>query len=106
MSRQRYIREASHTVQVKIFSCECWVEPRGHGKKSAPPRFSIPFFQSVEIGQGAVDRYLVGTAVGEGESSALLAARDSRLMVTFQRMGLAGDVVRVPLRCCLLALLW
>ena len=69
------------------------MEPRGHGQESAPPRFAIPFFQSVEIGQSAVDRHLAASVVGDSTPSSLLAARDSRLMVTFQRMGLAGEVV-------------
>ena len=90
---QQYIREASNSVQVQLFTCECWVEPRGHGQESAPPRFAIPFFQSVEIGQSAVDRHLAASVVGDSTPSSLLAARDSRLMVTFQRMGLAGEVV-------------
>lgn len=70
---ERYMREASNSVQVRLFQCECWAEPRGHGAEAAPARYSIPFFQSVEIGQLAIARH----ASGEGGSTALLSAKDS-----------------------------
>lgn len=88
---ERYLRESEDCLTVKLFQCECWVEVVEHGQLPGPCAFSIPFCESVELGQTVCEKYQAAVAADGGHASPLLSASGSDIMFTFMRMGLTGD---------------
>ena len=91
MHAQRYVREASDELMIKLFKCECWTESGG------PVAFSIPFCESVEMGQTACERYQEKYSSEGSQVSPLLSASGSDIMFTFVRMGLTGETTMDPI---------
>ena len=91
MHAQRYVREASDELMIKLFKCECWTESGG------PVAFSIPFCESVEMGQTACERYQEKYSSEGSQVSPLLTASVSDIMFTFVRMGLTGETTMDPI---------
>ena len=79
------MREANNELAVKLFVCECWGESGGR------VTCSIPFCESVEIGQSACSRNQEKSSSGGARPTELQFANGSDLVFTFVRMGLTGD---------------
>ena len=85
-------------MDIRLFKCECWVDPTAHGDgASTEATFSIPFFESVEIGQTACERYQHAQAAEGVQVSPLLTASSGDVLFTFTRMHLTGDESSEPI---------
>ena len=94
---QRYLRESKNEMDIRLFKCECWVDPTAHGDGASEATFSIPFFESVEIGQTACERYQHAQAAEGVQVSPLLTASSGDVLFTFTRMHLTGDESSEPI---------
>lgn len=79
------MREANNELAVRLFTCECWAESGGRVE------CSIPFCESVEIGESVCSRYQEKGSSGGARATQLLFANGSEIVFTFVRMGLTGE---------------